>query len=146
MFFVKHFLFSKVTTYRLEASTFVITQITKSITQKNFPKFYKEPCFRNHVGKPLWWSPGYRFWNIFWQESVLNSGYSRITVCKTQTCNFIKTNSILDVFPQMFKTFTITHFHLRKYLHLWFEESNHIKDHKPVRSDFPPFCINCPWI
>ena len=118
MFFVKHFLFSKVTTYRLEASTFVITQ-------KNFPKFYKEPCFRNHVGKPLWWSPGYRFWNIFWQESVLNSGYSRITVCKTQTCNFIKTNSILDVFPQMFKTFTITHFHLRKYLHLCWRIQSH---------------------
>ena len=26
------------------------------------------------------------------------------------------------------------------------EESNHIKDHKPVRSDFLSFCINCPWI
>ena len=33
----------------------------------------------------------------------MNSGYSRAAVCATQTCNFVKTNSIIDV--SFFATF-----------------------------------------
>ena len=69
---------------------------------ETFQKLYKELSCRKHAGKPLWWSPEYSFWNIFWRESVVNSSYGRGTVCTTQACNFFKTSYIVDAF-QTFK-------------------------------------------
>ena len=33
---------------------------------------------------------------------MVNSGYGRVAVCTAQTCNFMKTNFIMDVFWKTF--------------------------------------------
>ena len=100
---------------------------------ETFPKFYGEQFCKKYVVKP--WgnlcggTRNIAFWNIFWKESAVSSGYSRVVVYTTQTCNFIKTNSMMfsGKFSKLSQSVVF-----RK-ISICVEESNHMKDYMPVR-------------
>ena len=89
------------------------------------PKVYKELSCWNHAENHLWWSSESSFVQHILKKLVLNSGYSRVAVCTTETCNFIKKNFIVDVFQKIFETFAI----IFPNIPICVEKSNHIKDH-----------------
>ena len=112
---------------------------------KIFPKLYKEISCRNTWGNLCGGAWKIVFWNMFWKESVVNSGYSRIAVSATQTYNFIKTKPIAHVFGKFFKL-SQSSISICANISICVEESSHIKDHMWFRIEAPSFCINCPLI
>ena len=72
---------------------------------------------------------------------MVNSGYSGVAVCKTQTFNFIKINFIVEISRKTFKNFTITIF---RNISICAEESNHMEDHMPSGVTLAPFALSTP--
>ena len=80
---------------------------------KTFPKFYKKLSCWSHRGNLRVGVQNIVFSNIFWKESLVNTGYSRVAVCATQTCNFIKKpyrEPFLENFPNFLNQFFFTTF------------------------------------
>ena len=90
------------------------------ISRTNFSEILQRAILQTMRGNLCGGAWDVIFHNIFWKESMVSSDYSSVTVCTAQTCNFIKTNSIVDV---IWKTFTINYF--SQYLKLgWRIKSN----------------------